>query len=150
MVEKIIGVIFPIPPEYIDRLLVENRNVFAKYLARNGSRLLPKQKMLFYVSHSSKKITGEGQIDEILFLTPDEALVKYEKKLFLNRDELMAYARRQPKRSISKRMLVVVLSRLKIYPKPVSYRRPISMAGQYLTKEDYEELLSLAQLKAKD
>lgn len=141
MGKKIIGAVFPILPEYIDRLLVENRNVFAKYLARNGSKLLPKQKMLFYVSHGSKKIVGEGQIDKILFLTPDEALVKYDKKLFLNRDELMEYARQQPKRDISKRMLVLVLYRLKRYPKPVSYKRPISMAGQYLTEEDYEELL---------
>ena len=138
---KIVGFIFPVPPGLVERLLVENRNVFVKYLARNGVKIAPKYKVLFYMSHSSKEIVGEGQIEEIQFLTPDEVLVKYGTKVFLNRGELTKYMLRQPKRNASKKMLVLVLSKLKRYTKPIRYKQPISMAGQYLWEEDYLELL---------
>lgn len=64
------GVIFPVPKQFVDSLLVEKRNVFVKYVARNGLlRLSIKHKVLFYVSHLSKEIVGEGIIEEINFLT---------------------------------------------------------------------------------
>ena len=139
---RIAGIIFPIPKDFVDRLLVENRNVFVKYLARStGLRIAPKHKVLFYASHGSKDIVGEGQIEEIEFLTPNEVLTKYGPKTFLNEDELTTYMLRQPKRDSSKRMLVLVLSKIKRYRSPVKYEKPISMAGQYLTREDYMQLL---------
>ena len=140
----IAGIIFPILPEFLDRLLVENRFVFVKYLPRNETKVVPKSKLLFYVSRSSKEIVGEGRIEEILFLTPDEILEKYGNKVFLDRDELFRYVHKQPKRKPSKEMLVLVLSRLKRYHHPVKYKKPISMAGQYLTETDYSELLKCA------
>jgi len=74
-------------------------------------------------------------------LTPDEAVEKYGNKLFLDPNELTAYTLRQPRREFSKKMLVLVLSRLKRYSKPKKFKRPITMAGQYLTKKEYTELL---------
>lgn len=104
-------------------------------------RIAPKHKVLFYASHGSKEIAGEGQIEEIEFLTPNEVLAKYGAKTFLDKDELATYTLRQPKRDSSKKMLVLVLSKIKRYRSPVKYRKPISMAGQYLTQEDYSGLL---------
>lgn len=136
---KIKGVIFPILPNFINRLLVENRNVFVKYLPRNKTRISPNDKILFYVSHSSKEIVGEGQIEEILFLTPKEVLTQYGSKVFLSPDELSSYMLQQPRRDASKKLLVLVLSKIKQYPKPVIYKKPISMAGQYISASEYAE-----------
>lgn len=51
-INRNVGAIFPIRPDLMDRILVENRYVFVKYLARNNVRIAPKDKVLFYVSHS--------------------------------------------------------------------------------------------------
>ena len=140
---EIAGIIFPIPKQFIDRLLVEKRNVLVKYTIRNGlSRLSIKNKVLFYVSQSSKEIMGEGIIQEIHFLTPTQALQEYDKKLFLNDDELEDYIHSQPNRDHSKQMLVLVLSNIEKYEKPKKFAKPITMAGLYFTKKEYKELLS--------
>ena len=138
---EITGIIFPIPKQFVDRLLLEKRNVFVKYVAGKGlSKLSRKQRVLFYVSKSSKEIVGEGVIDNIDFLTPDEALEQYGDKLFLNEKELKDYTLHRPNREPSKKMLVIVLSRLRRYSKPRHFKKSISMAGQYLTKMEYAEL----------
>ena len=137
------AIVFPILPVFVDRLLVEKRKVFVKYIARNGAQIKPKQKVLFYVSRSSKEIVGEGQIVEIEFLTPDEVFAKHGDKVFLKKDELVQYALKQPNRDTSKKMLVLVLTRLKRYPKPVKCKKGMTMAGQYLTEDDYKELMTM-------
>ena len=137
------GVIFPVPKQFIDRLLVEKRNVFVKYIAGTGLlRLSAKHRVLFYVSQSSKEIVGEGTIDEIDFLTPERSLQKYGKKLFLDDNELEEYTCLQPNRDSSKKMLVLALSKMRKYSEPKFIKRPISMAGFYLSKKEYEELLA--------
>jgi len=142
MKKKIVGAIFPVPKQFVDRLLLERRNVFVKYVARTtGLQIAPKHKVLLYVSHGSKEIVGEGKIEEVLFLTPNEAVKKYGNKLFLNENELTEYMLRQPKRDSSRKMLVLVLCRLRRYSRPKKFKRPISMTGQYLTQEEYTELL---------
>jgi hypothetical protein len=139
---EIVGIIIPIPKELIDRLLNEKRNVVVKYVNKNAySKLSEKNRVLFYQSRSLKQIVGEGRIDEIYSLTPKEALDKFGNKLFIDANELGTYISRQPNRMPTKKMLVFVLSRLTRYPEPKKFKKPISMAGQYVTKEQYEELL---------
>ncbi len=141
--KEIIGVIFPIPKQFVDRLLVDNRNVFVKYVPRiTGLKIVPKDKVLFYASHSSKEIVGEGKIDEMLFLTPEEALQKYGERMFLNEKELSEYTLQQPRRDSQKKMLVLVLSGIRRYSEPRKLKKPITMAGQYLTREEYKRILS--------
>lgn len=139
---RVVGAVFPTLRELVDRMFVEKRNVFAKYVTWNSTKLKPKNKVLFYVSRSSKEIVGEGKIEEIYFLTPSEALEKYGNRLFLNEEELQEYTLQRPSRNASKRMLVLVLSNLTRYSKPHRFRKPITVAGQYLTKAEYAELLA--------
>lgn len=101
---------------------------------------MPKSKILFYASHASKKIVGEGVIDTIEFLAPNEVFEKYGHKVFLNKDELTEYTVRQPNRDCSKKMLVLVLSKLRKYSEPKKFNGKISMVGQYLTLRQYREL----------
>jgi hypothetical protein len=138
---KIIGVIYPVPKEFVGRLLDQNRNVFVKYVRRTtNSRITPRNKMIIYASKGSKELVGEGVIQTIEFLTPSEALEKYEGRVFLDKDELLTYATQEPGRTLSKKMLVLVLSKLKEYSPHFKYKKPITMAGQYVTEEEYNEL----------
>lgn len=140
---ELAGVIFPVPKRFINRLLVEKRNVFVKYVARPGlSKLLVNHRILFYASESSKEIVGEGTIEEISFLTPSEALQKYDRQIFLNETELNQYTYSQPGRDSSKKLLVLVLAKIRKYAKPKVFGKPVSMSGVYLTKENYRELLT--------
>jgi len=142
LLNKIVGVVYPVPIRLVDRLLVEHRNVFVKYVARTTNlRIAPKHKVVFYASHGSKEVVGEGTIESIEFLTPNEAIEKYRGRVFLNKDELTAYTVSQPKRTTSKKMLTLTLSKLRQYPHGIKYERPVTMAGEYLTKEKYSTLL---------
>ena len=138
---EIIGVIYPIPAELAERLFEGNTRIFVKYVAHNTTRLAPKHKVIFYASHGSKKLIGEGIIDKVEFLTPPKVLEKYKDQLFLTESELHAYIARSPLRSSSKEMLTLVLKKLKKFPKPIDYNKPITMAGQYLSAEEYSSLI---------
>jgi len=138
---EIVGSVYPIPAELADRLFEGNTKVFVKYVARNTTRLEPKHKVIVYASHGSKKLIGEGIIEKVEFLTPQEVLEKYKDQLFLNENELHAYVTRWPSRSSSKEMLTLILKKLKRFPKPIDCNKPITMAGQYLTAEEYSSLI---------
>jgi hypothetical protein len=132
--------LLPIPLPFIGRILQERRNVLVKYVTwTTGLRLVPKQKIVFYASQDSKEIVGEGIIEIVEFLTASEALEKYGERIFLSKGELEKYMMLRPNRA-SKKMLVLMLSKLREYTPHVKYGRPITMAGQYLTREEYSEL----------
>ena len=138
---EIIGVVYPVPVQYIDRLFDEDRNVFVKYVRSPSIKVNPRDKVLIYASQGSKEVVGEGIIDALYFKTPEEVLKKYGDKLFLTRDELYDYARSQPTRPLTKKMLVLVLSGLRKYSDAIKYPRPMTMAGEYITREKYESLV---------
>lgn len=138
---EIVGIIVPIPKDLMDRILTEKRNVVVKYTNKNAYfKIREKNRVLFYESRGSKQIVGEGRIDGVYTLTPKEAWEKFGDKMFIDQKELEAYISRQPNRTPLKKMLVLVLYRLTRYPEPKKFKKSISMAGQYITKEEYEEL----------
>ena len=138
---KVFAVIYPIPTQLVDRVFTEQRTVFVKYLPHETSvRIVPRNRILFYASHGRKELVGEATIKAIEFLTSQEALEKYGGKVFLNKDELTNYTLQQPSRPASKKLLVLVLSKPKRYARGINYRKPITMAGEYLTEERYNTL----------
>jgi hypothetical protein len=140
---EVIGVIFPVPQEFVDRLLVEKRDVFVKYLPHITSiKIKRRQKLLFYASHGTKQIMGESVIEAIEFLTANEVLERYGQRVFLEEGELTNYTLRQPNRDCSRKMLVLVLSGFRKYSQPKKFMRPITMAGQYLTRKEYQQLMT--------
>jgi len=139
---RIVGVVYPVPINLVGRLFTSRRNVFVKYLPRTTSiNLRPGDKVLFYASHASKQVIGEGIIKDIEFLTPDEALSKHGDKLLLNKEELANYTARQPMRTSAKKMLALTIDKATEYATPIRYPRPLTMAGEYITKEKYESLM---------
>jgi len=136
-------VVYPVPVDLVDRLLIENRNVFVKYLPHTTKNPLQQgDKVIFYASHHRKELVGEGIVEKAEFLSSEEAISRYGEKIFLSRDELTAYTRQQPSRDSSKKLLVAVLTKLTKYKKGIVYPKLITMAGEYLTKEQYKKLLA--------
>jgi len=139
---RIVGVVYPVPINLIERLFTSRKNVFVKYLPRTASiNLKPGNKILFYASHASKQVVGEAVVTDIEFLTPDEALSKHGDKLMLNKAELANYTARQPTRTSAKKMLVLSIGKTAKYARPIRYPRPLTMVGEYVTKEKYESLM---------
>lgn len=134
---EIIGAVYPIPQRLVDRLFDGKTKVFVKYVAHNTTKLAPRHRVVFYASHGIGKLIGEGIIEKVEFLNPDAVLARYRRDLFLNDEEFQAYVRRSPSRTPSKEMMTLALKKLKRYTTPMDYNRPITMAGQYLTREEY-------------
>jgi hypothetical protein len=140
--DKIVAVIYPVPEKFVGRLLSEKKDVFVKYVARSTNlRIAPGNKLVLYASQGSKNVVGEGVIKTIEFMTPSEVLAKYESRVFLTKDELMIYATQMPGRSPTKKLLVLILSKIKSYSPPLRWKAPITMTGRYLTEGQYDELL---------
>jgi len=137
---EIVGVIYPIPLGLVNRLFDGKTKVFVKYVAHNTTKLEPGDKVIFYASHGSRKVIGEGIIEKAEFLNPEVVLARYREDLFLNEEEFQAYVRRSPSRTPSKKMLTFVMKKLRKYPKPVDYYRPVTMAGLYLGVDEYRIL----------
>jgi hypothetical protein len=133
--EKIVGVIYPIPSKLIDRFFDGDTKTFVKCLSHDTTRVAPKNKIIFYASHGSKELTGEGTIKKVEFLDPETILSRYKQTLFLTENEFRTYI------GCRTRILVLTLSDIKKYSKPIKYKRSITMAGQYVTKNEYFSLL---------
>lgn len=132
--------IYPLLPEHIERMF-RGKDVFCKYTGRGNPRIKEGSKLLFYASGSRFEICGEATIRTIEFLTPEETVGKYEKRLFITREELDNY-RNQRDRPPEKKLMVLGLFGVKRYDKPRRTLKAVTMAGQTLSKSEYKELLS--------
>jgi len=138
----IIGVIYPVPKKFVDRLMVKNRTVFVKYLGGRATnpKIFPNHKLVFYASHDAKELVGEAKIKSVELLTPIEVLDKYGNRVFLDKVELMNYAT-QRGRTLSKKLLVLTLCAIKPYSPPIKWTESMTMAGKYLREQEYRELV---------
>lgn len=130
-----IGVIFPVPQQFIERFFIDKKNIFVKFSTGESTSLKEGQILLFYASYGTKKIVGEGIIKNIEFLKASEVYRKYPNKLFLEKDELFEYAGYRT----FKKMLTIELSNIMKYEEPVITPIPITIAGLQITKEQYEK-----------
>jgi hypothetical protein len=133
--DKIAGAIFPIPIELVGRLFDGKPKIFVKCLPRKSTRLVPKNKIIFYASHGTKELVGEGTIKKIEFLDSEAILSRYKERLFLDEDEFRAYVRGR------KEILALALANLRKYSTPIKYGKNLTMAGQYITQVEYRSLV---------
>jgi hypothetical protein len=132
---KMIGAIYAVPENLVDRLFCGNKNIFVKITGRDSTKISPKHKIIFYASHGNRKLVGEGIVETVEFLNPAEVLLKYSQELFLKEDEFIDYVGKRQK------ILVFKLSRLKKYQNPIQSKRVITMGGKYLTEKEYKSLI---------
>ena len=99
---------------------------------------MPKHKVIVYASQGQKKLIGEGTIEKVEFLYPEDVLDRYKGALFLKEDEFLSYATRR------KEMLTLTLNNLVRYHTPINYPKPMTMAGQYISLKEYNALMKNA------
>jgi hypothetical protein len=137
---KIIGIIFPLLPSHIQRFFDEDKKVFVKFFAKENIplRLRKGSKLFFYESRANRQIVGEATIVDVGTATAEEAIARFGDDLFLAKEELERYvgARKE------KRMLVLVVDRSKRYRNALRLEKPITMTGQYMTRNMHESLTS--------
>ena len=131
-IKRVIGAVYPIPHRFIERIFT-GKDVFVKYLPHLSTRLKVGDKLMFYASGKIQAVVGEATIDGVEFLKPEDALAKYQNRLFLTKDELMSYVTSQKDRTKDKPLLVMTLRNAKRYPEPVEVKWPVTMTGRYLT-----------------
>lgn len=138
---EVIGIIYPIPERFSDRLFKGNKDIFVKYTTheptkRTKVRIRKGIKLYFYQSGAEKSIIASATIAHFEYLPVAEILSKYAKRLILEDDELKQYSKGRE----SKKLLVLELRNLIRYNKPLKMKKPITMAGQYVTLANKNKL----------
>ncbi|MDI6720166.1 MAG: DUF365 domain-containing protein [Methanomicrobiales archaeon] len=88
---RIVGVAYPIPRRYVSRFFGGGRTVFVKP-ASTYRHLKSGMRFLFYRSGEDPALVGEARIKRIFVSeNPLQFLDTYGDRLFLDRDELLAY-----------------------------------------------------------
>ena len=131
---KIYGAVFPLPHDAVERLLSNEKDVFAKY--GRFLRLSKGNRIVFYDS-SIRATVGEAKISEIAFMNPTELHEKYGARLFLTTEEFRKYKSETPlgsRENREKMMTVCVLESPKRYPKPQKLDKKMNMIGHYLSE----------------
>ena len=145
MVKEIAGVTFAVPYQFMKRFFDEGKTVFIKN--SKFKQIRPGMKLVFYASVEVKSFVGDGIIEKVEFLTPNEVVNKYKKELFLTKEECFQYANQisgHKKYKVSK-FLTLTLKNITRYSKPVKPQRFISVGGRYMSKAEYENILSKAK-----
>lgn len=145
MDERVIGIVVPISRTHAERILLAKKDVLTKYLSRvprrrEDFRLKKGMKVILYVTSSGRRVAGEAEIQDLRFLPLQETIERYHGRLVLTPDELTQYAKMQPGRTPSKPLLVLELKKVREYKDDVSYPRNVSMVGEYLRFNVYDEL----------
>jgi hypothetical protein len=135
---RVYAIALPVLPSHIERILA-GRNIFCKYTDEKNLCIGNGTKVLFYGSATGFRIFGEGEVDAIEFLSPNELIAKYGAKLFISKDELEQY---RGSRSLDIKLLVIKFQNVKKYGNPITLAKPITMAGQKFTEEAYVKLIS--------
>lgn len=138
---EIVGAVFPIPSQLVDRIFRHGKDVFVKppTVFRD---LKPGSKILFYASGDIRAIVGEATARDIELLDPEEAIKKYSGRIFLSPAELRSYLKSKKRAS---KILVIPLKDIKLYKKPYKPKRFITVAGKRLTKAEYEQIIKAVQ-----
>jgi len=140
MSEEIVGMIIPIPSYLLERIFKEKKNKIIK-VATIFKQIKPGSKVLFYSSHETHAVVGEGTVEtcEIVSATDlSKKFSKFDGNLFITKEELKNYLSQRRRN----KFLIISLKGIKQYKKPVKLKRFVPMAGQYLKQSLYREIIS--------
>jgi len=145
---EIVGATFPVPRNYLDRILNEGKNVFVKPATL---RIRPGMKIIFYASREDQGFHGEAEVESVEYFTSvGEIIKKYKDGLFLTPEELRRYERDRARWHSRGRKprpwMVVVLKNIRKYPNIVKPKRFIAVSGRYVRESEYKEILKKAGL----
>ena len=93
MLNKTIGIVYPIPPNIIEKIKEKNCVVFCKMAAHESipKEIGPGNKLFFYESKGSKSILGESEIQKLKLLNYSQILSQKIENMVQTREELRDY-----------------------------------------------------------
>lgn len=141
------AIVYPLPCKLASRILQDKKSVFVKFPTHQtlSPKLKSCKKLLFYISSSNKEINGEAEISSISLMTLSEVILAHSDKLFLSEDELREYSEGRT----NKTMMVFELGKIANYTEKRYLGHGITMVGEYISKEEYDSLVSYNILKEK-
>jgi hypothetical protein len=130
--------IYPLPSHLASRILQSKKPVFVKYPTHEviSPKLASCKKLLLYISGSNKEIAGEAEITSISLMTLSEAVSAHGSRLFLTEDVLREYSGGRD----NKKMMVFGLCGITKYPEAKCLGRGITMVGEYIAREAYDNM----------
>lgn len=131
------AVILPFRRNHIQRIF-HGRDVICKFVGRRRVKIGEGSQLLFYASGGGREIVGEATIKTTEYLSPDDAIGKHGKRLFLSPKELLAY---KGNRIGQSNLLVLGLEDLKKFKRVVRLGKALTMAGQTLNIEEYSKIV---------
>lgn len=137
--DKPYAIIYPVPEDLTHGLFEDEYVVFVKYTPHEviSENLRLCEKLLFYESKGEKMLIGEGKIDNIELLNLNKILEKYENDLFISRETLFSYSNGRTKKPI-----VFTLKEPYKYNNKVKLKKPITMGGKLINKEEYDNIVN--------
>lgn len=143
---NIIGIIYPILQSNFSYLLKHKEPVYIKYIthtkSKNPTKLQKGHYLLFYVSKKDKSISGYSKIKNVSFKQANEIKNQFIHRIQLNSQEFSVYIQNRE----SKYLLFLELEEIIQLKKPVIVTSPISMAGQYISKNQLNAILEKKHL----
>lgn len=138
---KVLGVIYALPSNVLDRILNKKKNVFIKYTPFQPSKkskikLYEGMKLYLYETKANKEILGEAIVDKILFYDFHEIISKYTEKLMLTNEELEEYCGDR----YEKKAMIFILKNIQKYKHPIKIDKNITMGGLYVTEDNLTKL----------
>jgi len=135
--EKVVGIIYPIPDSLVGRIKKRNKFSFVK---NPTHEVLPKRleigdKILFY---NKKHIIAEGIINSMV-LMGFESLFKI-KDIIQTKEELNTYCGSGLRKL--KKQIVYKIEGVKSYDTSLLCPFTITMVGQYIKSKDYKKLIN--------
>lgn len=144
MREEVVGAAYPVPSDLLERIF-SGKDVFIKH-PTCFKELSKGKKILFYSSRVVRAIVGEATVKDIGMMKIDEIYKKYGDRVFITREEARNYSRPLkdrgkggPARDVT--FLVLELSDVRKFDKPVKPKRFVTAGGKYVTKREYESIL---------
>jgi len=104
-------------------------------------------KLVFY---TSKNLVGEGIVEKVERMNPKVAWSRYEKQIFLNKNQYNEYSARSPISGEDRKMTdstIFFLKNLKKYKKPIKSAFNVTPVGRYLSREEYQQIRTKFWLK---
>lgn len=138
---KVIGIIYPLSENLIKSFFDRDKNIFVKFTAyeptrKTKIRIRKGIKLYAYQSRSKRIVVGNATIAGLEYLYLKEILSIYRNRLIIPEKELKKYALGRE----GKRLLVLHLRDSKRYKIPIKMKKPITMAGQYITLDNRNKL----------
>jgi len=139
----IVGIIYPLRQENYQLINRIKEPVYVKFIthtnSKNPTKLKHNNYILFYQSGKNKTIVGYSKIISISFKKATEIKNEYLSRIQMNENDFCSYVKGRE----SKLLLFLELDQIMTLEQPVELSFPITMAGQYITKNDLRTIINI-------